>query len=88
MRPDALVWEQQVTASVTTAAYGSATELAFGSPDRTVAIIDYARTDTIREDPAARACERAGGALDAQAWAAIAPRMPYVDTCTHLPSPG
>jgi WD40 repeat protein len=51
---------------------------AVGGQDNVVTVVDLARMDAVRRDPAARARERAGGGLDRAQWEAFAPGTDYL----------
>jgi hypothetical protein len=51
---------------------------AVGGQDNVVTVVDLARMDAKRRDPAARARERAGGGLDRAQWETFAPGTEYL----------
>ena len=57
-------------------------QYAFSGLDSTTTLVDYTRMQTVRANPAARACERAGGPLAPDMWTFLAPGIDYTDTCT------
>jgi WD40 repeat protein/type II secretory pathway predicted ATPase ExeA len=57
--------------------------LATGSTDHTVTLWDLSELDTIRRNPANRACSLTGRGLDRDEWARYVPGLPYEPTCPN-----